>query len=114
MGDGLDHRRVAELATQPADRHLDNVAERARVLVPATTEKLVRGNGRAVCGEQELEHRQLFRAELEPAAGSTCCSLCGVETDVAFHERRRKRALVASRERADACDDLGERERLWG
>ena len=40
---GLDRGRLAELAPQAADRHLDDAAERVGVLVPAAPEQLLGG-----------------------------------------------------------------------
>ena len=110
--DGLDRRRVAELRAQPADRHLDDVRERVGVLVPDAGEQLLGGDGRAVGGEQHLEHAELLRAQRQQAAAAARDPLRRVEADVALREHRRQRRLRAAGERADPRDELGERERL--
>src|SRR5437763_1636465 len=76
----------AELASQPADRDLDDVAERVDVRVPPSVEQLPRRDRGAVCREQELEHGKLLGAELEPPAGAARDALHGVEPDVAGRE----------------------------
>ena len=112
VGDGLDHRRVAELSPQPADRDLDDASVGVDVLVPAAGEQFACRDRCAGGGEQELEHRELLPAQLEPAAGARRDALHGVEPEVAPGEERCASGVAAAGERADAGDELGEGERL--
>src|SRR5260370_728479 len=70
MGDGLDQGRVAELAPQPADRDLYDVAVGGDVFVPAAGEQLAGGGGSSASGEEALEDREHLAAELRPAGGA--------------------------------------------
>ena len=100
------------MRAQPADRHLDDVRERVGLLVPDPREQLLGGDDGAVGAEQQLEHGELLRGQLEQAAAAARDPLRRVEAEVALREQRRQRRLRAAGERADPRDQLGERERL--
>src|SRR5207237_9262172 len=101
-----------ELAAAPADRDLDDLAVGIDVLVPAPVEQLSRRDGGAAGGEEQLEHGELLRAELEPATGAARDPLDGVEPDVPARQDRREGREASAGERADPGDELGEREGL--
>src|SRR5204862_8358473 len=98
-GDGLDRGRIAQLAAEPADRDLDDLAVGIDVLVPAAVEQLPRRDGGAVGGEEELEHGELLRAELEAATGAARDPLDGVEPDVPARQDRREGREASAGER---------------
>ena len=110
--DRLDQGRVAELAPQPADRHLDDVAERVDGVVPGALEQLLGRDHGAVGRQQDLQDGELLDAQLELAPVAPDGPPAGVEIQVAVDEDRRQRRLCAAGERPDPRDELGERERL--
>src|SRR5215472_18224007 len=70
LGDRVDDRRVAELAAQPADGDLHRGGERVGHLVPHPLEQFLGRDHPALGGEQQLEHPELLRAEVQGAAAT--------------------------------------------
>src|SRR5687767_10371589 len=63
LGYRLDERWIAELGPQPADRDLDGVGERIRLLVPDALKQLLGGHEPALRGQQQLEDTKLLVGE---------------------------------------------------
>ena len=64
------------------------------------------------CGQQQLEHRELLGARSSRRPARWAIAPAGVQGQVAAAHHRRQRRLRAPRQRPDARDQFGERERL--
>ena len=100
------------MRAKPADRHLDGGGERVGVLVPDSLEQLLGRDDAAVGAEQVLEHGELLGAERQALPAAAGEAVCGVDAQVAVHERGRQGGAGAAGERPHPRDELGEGERL--
>ena len=110
--DGVDDRRLAELAPQRHHRDPHRGGERVGVLVPYPVEQLLAAHDGALRREQCLQDAELLAGQLDQLAVAGDRALGGVELDVAGGQHRRRRRRGATAERAHPRDQFGERERL--
>src|SRR5258708_38758152 len=64
-GEGLDHLRLSELASQPADGDLHGLGERIRVLIPHFLKEGLRAEGSWCRLHECRQHGDLFRRQIE-------------------------------------------------
>ncbi len=110
LGNGLDDSRLAEFGPQSADRDLDGVGERIRLLIPHVLEQLLGGHDPPLRGQEHFEHAELLVRQWETPISPVGHALGGVQDQVAVPEHRRVRGLGPPRERADPGDEYGKVE----
>jgi hypothetical protein len=59
----MDQRRLAELAAEPADGDLNDVAERVEILVPHPVQQLLGAHHGTVREHQRLQHAELLAGQ---------------------------------------------------
>jgi len=112
LGQRLDDRRVAELAPQPADRHLDRARERVGHLVPHPLQQFLGRDHPPLRGEQQLEHAELLRSQVQRSASPARAPPRRVEPQVTVLQHRRERRLGPAQQCPQPRHELGECERL--
>src|SRR6185437_13360753 len=109
---GLDHRWVAKLDAQAADRHLDCAGELIGHLVPHPVKQVADGENASLSGEQAFQDRELLGAERELSACPGCYPAAGIHGEVTMYQRRGLGGCGAAAERLDPGHEFGEGERL--
>jgi len=67
-GDGLDKRRVAEFAAEPADGDLDGLRERVRVFVPGLGEEIFGAEDAGGCFQQGFKDGEFLDRDVDVVA----------------------------------------------
>lgn len=105
-------RLTPELPAQLAHADAHGAGERIGVGVPGPLQQLLRADGPTVRLQQQLEHRELLRREVQLPPVPRGRTPYGVEPDAVPFQLRRDRAGAAAAQRPDAGHQLRELERL--
>src|SRR6185312_4798707 len=112
---GVDQPGLAAalgLAPQVADVDVEGVRREAEVVAPDALEDQRPRQHLARVEEEQLEQRELGPRQLDPLAAARHLARAGIELDVGEAERLAGAVAGAAQQRADAREQLLERERL--
>ena len=104
--------RHGQLAPQPAGVHVDDVGERVELIVPGVVEDALAAEDLARVPEEQLEQPELLGAQGQRFSGEARFARRRVEREAAERQLRRQRAPRPPQQRADARQQLLEREGL--
>jgi hypothetical protein len=108
----LDPERPVDLLAEVAHVDIDHVRPVLVLEVPRALEKLVPGEHLASMAHERLEQGELLRRERDLRVGAPGAARCRVDAEVARLEDCRPLERAAAHKRAQAGEQLSERERL--